>query len=37
MGLIVSLLFYEDGFGVKYSTKVEMPLNKESQNVDFNT
>ena len=24
-----SILFYKDGFGIKYPTKVDMPLNKE--------
>ena len=28
---IVSLLFYKDNFGIKYSTKVNMPLNKETK------
>ena len=30
MGKIVSLLFFlENGFGIKYLTKIDMPLNKE--------
>ena len=32
MGSIVSLLFfYKDGFEIKYTTKVDMPLNKETE------
>ena len=30
MGLIESLLFYNDGFGIKYPAKVDMPLNKNT-------
>ena len=31
MGQIVPLLFFfKDGFGIKYSTKVDMPLHKET-------
>ena len=32
MGWIVLLLFFlENGFGIKYLTKVDMPLNKETK------
>ena len=31
IGSIVSLLFYEDHFIIKYPTKFEMPLNKETK------
>ena len=32
MGWIIPLLFfYENGFGIKYPTKVDMPLNKETK------
>ena len=32
MGYIVSLLlFYKDRFGIKYPTKVDMTLNKETK------
>ena len=32
MGWIILLLFfYKDGFGIKYPTKVDIPLNKEIQ------
>ena len=29
--MAAALLFYKDGFGIKYTTKVDMPLNKESK------
>ena len=29
MGYIVPLLFYKNIFGIKWHTKVDMPLNKE--------
>ena len=29
--------FYDNGFGIKYPTEVDMPLNKETKpNLDFN-
>ena len=32
MDLILSLLFFcKDGFGIKYPTKFDMPLNKETE------
>ena len=31
MGEIVHLLFYYDCFGIKYPTKVDMPLNKKTK------
>ena len=32
MGQIVPLLFfYENGIGIKYPTKIDMPLNKETK------
>ena len=31
MGWIVPLLFYKDSFGIWYSMKVNMPLNKETK------
>ena len=27
--IVPLLLFYKDGFGINYSTKVDMPLNKK--------
>ena len=31
-GQIVLLLFlYKDGFGIKYTTKLDMPLNKQTK------
>ena len=32
MSLIVSLLFYEDGFGIREPTNVDMPSKKSKQN-----
>ena len=31
MGSILPLIFYSDGCGIKYPTKVDMPLNKEAK------
>ena len=35
MGLIVPLLSYKNGFGIKKPMKVDMPLIKEAQLIQF--